>query len=62
MSCPNIIVLALEVGDLNRFEKVGNYSSEHGMPASLWRGTEDFLGSKWAKGRVLSIALKTQLP
>ncbi len=32
-------------------------SIEHGIPARLWRGTEDFLGSEWTRGCDLSIAL-----
>jgi len=36
---------------------------EHGMLARLylWRGTEDFLGSEWTRGRVLSIVLTVQI-
>jgi len=35
----------------------------HGMLArqSLWRGTDDFLGSEWTKGRVLSVVLTVQI-
>ena len=36
---------------------------EHGMLArqSLWRGTENFLGSEWTRGRVLSVVLTVQI-